>query len=512
MTKIKILILKIRKIIKEKKWFDFVLLAVFVLGIIIVFLDFKKKLFTAYNFNQIYKEGVYEPLYFSNPLSLNNETEKAILKIIYPTLIEFDNGKIISKFIKNYSFSNDKLKLYIELKNNLKWSNGEPLTSDDIYFSFEIFKKYSSPLNNLNFKNISLNVIDQNKIEFNLQVPDNYFLYNLNNFNIFPQKKFSGLEFDKFDIENLKIGSGPFILESVKKEGSINVLTLKRNEFYSPKPFFKKIIFYSFPSLKSAFDALILKQIDGLAGINYFELPKNIFFDYQLKKIILPRVIGIFFNSQKISDQEIENIENLLDKKQIIKSVFKNNAEIADGIFSPTVRKAFDIKDQKPKLKSIKASPTTSIEKITLITSETYFYPEITRYLKENLKLNFQILDSTKLEEAILQKNYQAILYGFNYGHPPLLESFFSKIGYNINNTEDIDLEKKFQQLSVEPGIDLIEKTEEIEQKILEKKKNIFILNPYYLIIMRKNIKGFDQYYLAKPEDRFVKIELWRIK
>jgi len=82
-------------------------------------------------------------------------------------------------------------------------------------------------------------------------------------------------------------------------------------------------------------------------------------------------------------------------------------------------------------------------------------------------------------------------------------------LGYNINNLDNFELEKSFQQLITDPRIKMNEKLEEVEKKILEARTNIYLVNPYYLYLINKKTIGFDQFYLANPALRFVKIEFW---
>jgi ABC-type transport system substrate-binding protein len=506
MKKKYILLAKLFKIFIERKTIDIIVFGAIPIGLMIIFFTAPKFNLPKPEYEGIYREALYESVQNLNPLSTQNDSEKTILNIIYPPLIEFDNGKIISKYIKNYYFSPDKLTLTIELKDNLKWSDGSKITPDDIKFSFETFKK-AEYLETFNyFKNINLEIIDSQKIQFKLTFNDNYFLYRLNSLRILPQKTFSSVSGDEnFNLQNLKIGSGPFIFESMIKKNKITVINLKRNEYYLPKPYLEKISFIVYPSLRRALDALILKEVDGLAGLNYTQLPKNIFLNYNLHKIALPRIIGIFFNSEEVNEKEIEFLNQKINRKEINHIIFNNFAEESKEIFSPTVKKIWKI----PPL-TIKPSKN-GLNKLNfeIITISSYFYPDIARYLKEKFNINFTLIKPDDLFRIIESKNYQSILYGLEYSHPPEIFSFFSSLGYNINNIKNLNLEKKFQSLLSDPQKNITDYLIDIEKEIISLNKNIFLLNPYYLYFINKKFSGFDQIYLNKPYNRFVKIELW---
>jgi len=493
-------LLKIRKIIKEQNSIDFLILFSFLVGISLLLLYLQKTKISQPKFGGLYREGLYEPVNSLNPVFPKNDSEKAILNIIYPPLIEFDNGRLISKFIESYSFSADYLTLNLELKDSL-WSDGSKITTDDLIFSFDLYKKYGPAGVANNLKNTEIKAIDHKRAEIHLNLNDNYFLYNLAQLRILPAKDFSATEPENFNYQLFKISSGPFVFESLKTKKDITIITLKRNEFYQPRPYLDKVVFYVFPSVKSAFDALILKEIDGLAGINYFDLPQNLVYNYHLNKIILPRVIGIFFNSQKIDQNLVQSIYSLNLGQEIKKGIFKDNAEITEGLFSDTWRRVLNL----PSLTITKNQG--ELKPFNLLSPNYYFYPEIARLLKEKLKIEVDYLDANQINEKLTNKDYQAILFGLNFGQPPNIPSFFSKVGYNINNLDNVELEKDFQQLMTDPKVNMNEKLADIETKLL--KTNVFLVNPYYLYLLNKKFVGFDQFYLPEPAQRFVKIEFW---
>jgi peptide/nickel transport system substrate-binding protein len=499
-------LLKIRKIILEKNLKDLIALFGLFIGFFLIFLYFQQTSSQKPAYGGIYREALYEQINSLNPLSPQNSSEEAILNIIYPPLIEFDNGKVISKYLKNYYFSPDKLTLTVELKDNLFWSDGDKISTDDLKFSFEAYKKYSSPEIFNFFKNAEFEVIDPQKGEFKLTFNDNYFFYRLNYLRILPSKIFaSALITEEFNLENLKIGGGPFVFESLIKKEKMSILTLIRNNYYQPKPYLDKVIFHIYSSPKKAFDSLILKEVDGLAGLNYFQLPSNLFLNYKIHKITLPRVVGLFFNGEQIDEHKVKFLNQKINRQDLITKVFNGFAEESYGIFSPTIRKVFQLPELPQSSQEItKKTPTT-----TLVVPASYFYPEIARYLKERLKSEFIFVDPKDVPQIIKNKDFQGILFGLEYSHPPEIASFFSTLGYNINNISNLSLEKKFQSLISDPQIKIVEELTNIEKEIININKNVFLLNPYYLYFLNKKNKGFDQFYLTRPESRFVKIEFW---
>ncbi len=502
---IKIYFLKIKKyLLNQEKFLVFLL---FFLGIFIIFLansEINEISATKPIYGGIYREGLYEEIESLNPVFPKNDSQKAILDIVFPPLVEFDNGRLISKYLKNYYSSSDGLTYNFELKDNLRWSDGSELTPEDIFFGLEVLKKDGPGEITAIFKDIQMEIIDKKKFIFKLVNNDNYFIYNLKYLKPLPQKIFTSnnLKFPDF----LRIGSGPFVVDNFLKSDPISYLILKRNENYSVRAYLDKIIFYIYPNPKRAFDGLFLKEIDGLAGVNYFNLPSNLFFNYRVYQMVLPRVIGIFSNSKKVSVEEIVYLEKNINRNFLVKDIFKGYAEESPAIFSKTLRKVFNLKEIDF---DFGKDETKEIATRTLITASSYFYPEIARYLRDKLNLKIEFVTNDMLKEIIKNKDYEMILTGLNFSHPPNLVSFFSISGLNLNNLENIDLEKNFQKIISDPKINWNEELLEIEKKILKLKTNVFLLNPAYLYFLNKNIYNFNEFYIIEPSARFVKIEQW---
>ncbi|GIW65234.1 MAG: hypothetical protein KatS3mg093_213 [Candidatus Parcubacteria bacterium] len=336
------LILKFNKLFHERSFYDLIILFFFLSGLFLVANYFYTKKNISYqpHYGGIYREGIYEYVSFSNPLFPSNETEKAILNIIYPSLIEFDNGKPFSRLLKNYSFSTDNLTLRLTLKDNLKWSNGDEITTDDLLYSIDLYRQYPS-METVFLKAIDVKIIDNRQAEFYLKNVDNYFIFKFNAIKIFPRKTFANANLENFNVDLLKIGSGPFILEKIRKIKDIQEIVLARNSYYQPQSYLEKIIFYGYPSVKRVFDGLLLKEVDGVAGLSYFEFPQNIFFDFKIYSIVLPRVIGVFFNSQKIDKMIVSYLNSTVNRQEIVKNIFKDKAEPTDSIFSFNFKKNF---------------------------------------------------------------------------------------------------------------------------------------------------------------------------
>lgn len=71
-----------------------------------------------------------------NPLYASDRTTLTIMQALYAPLYSFNNGKIEWGTAESLTSSADNLSYTLTLKPNLKWQDGQPLTADDVVFTF----------------------------------------------------------------------------------------------------------------------------------------------------------------------------------------------------------------------------------------------------------------------------------------------------------------------------------------------------------------------------------------
>ena len=491
--------LKLRIIFfKKKNYFlfsFFIFLSFFFFSLFLIYPNPSKE--------KVYKEGITEEVFILTPYLTNNETEKTISNIIYPSLFEFYNGDLISKFVEKYFWNKEENTLEIKIYDNLFWSDGEPLTTEDIRFGLEFLKKFAPNEISKFFKDVEFKIINDKQGVFNYKNQNNYFLYNLKYLKPLPSKIFSKYSPNFKDFDLVKIGSGPFVLKEISNSDK-KIIILEKNKKYKNPIFLEEVRFIYYPNQRELINGLINKEIDGFFGFAYPDLTPGLKKRIKVYRIIMPRVIGLFFNKDKVKEEKIiESLNGLIDREKILKEIFQGEGEISYGIFSPSLRKRLKIEDLKIEKREEKIPTTT----FNIFTSKSYIYPDLARYLKEKYNLNYTLLNSEELNNLIKNKDYEVILYGLNYNYPPELFYFWSQGGLNLNSFKNQFLEKKFSDILTNPQIDIFKENGEIEKEILKEKANIFLINPYYLGILDKNIKGFDIVFLNEFNERFVKIE-----
>ncbi len=517
-------LIKIYKLVKEIREIEWLLISIgIILSILLLIISFKNLINLAFEkkpkYGGIYREGIYQKINSINPFLAQNQSELAIVNLIYDSLIRPDGkGGYEYEIAKNIIPIEKGLGYEVELK-NLYWSNGAKITSDDVITTFSIIKSYTSGELFNYFKDVKIEKIDNYKIKFILPTKDNLFLQKLSFVKIIPSKewvKYPPSEWQNNEENIIKVSSGPFIFyKKYKIKNDINVFEFKRNEYYNPKPYLDKIIIYEYPDIKTAYEALKIKEIDGIGGLSFDYLDSVSKRSFKVEKIILPRVIALFFNSKKVKEDIAKKLDLSLNRNELVKEVFGDTAEPSYSIFSPSIKKLWNLKEENLEvLQNTSTNPTNiNFSEITITVPDNFYLLKIGNYLQK--KFGFKIKSESSfniINQIIPNKDFESLIFGISYKLIPDLLSFFAKDSIlHLTGIDSTEIIKKIQDFNSGDLNNFSKYLEEIEKNIKNKEPIVFIANNFYIYILPKNLKGFDLKYLNEPSERFIKVENWYI-
>ncbi|MBK5246426.1 MAG: hypothetical protein JJE49_04045 [Peptostreptococcaceae bacterium] len=274
-----------------------------------------------------------------NPVISKDKDVYYIDKLIYNSLFKLDESLLVQNDLaESYKFNKDKRSVTIIIKKEIKWSNGESLTANDVKFSIDSYKKafysksgiYSSQLNNI--RSVSVN---GDSVSINYINSDDMSLENLI-FPIIPKNEFKNINETLIQNEKfLPIGSGPYSVESYNPYSE---LVLKANEFYSGSKPENTLIFKVVPN-----DEETIHLIEpNLITIAYSEkITRNVDFanlNTNITSYLSNEVDWLGFNMNKapLSDKKIRQVIAMsIDTKSILESAYYGNGVLSDSIYYP---------------------------------------------------------------------------------------------------------------------------------------------------------------------------------
>ncbi len=311
------------------------------------------------NFGGEYTEGTVGQPRFINPLyGETNDTDRTLIDLIFSGIMTYDkDGKIVPDLVAAYQISNDGKVYEFQLKENIFWHDGRPLTSDDVIFTLKVIQNsdYKSPLR-VSWVDVEAQKVSDKSFKFILKTPYNSFLENFT-LKILPKHIWENMSPENFSLSsyNLQpVGSGPFKFKEINQSetGFIKSINLESNRrYYGNKTFLQNLSFKFFEKKGDLAKAAHLREIDGftLASFENNQAEAEAMVrqklngqSFSVHYFSMPRYFALFLNSHKssvFSDVNIRkalalavNTKELTDK---INADTKNNVAAVDSPILP---------------------------------------------------------------------------------------------------------------------------------------------------------------------------------
>ncbi len=197
-----------------------------------------------------------------------------------------DNGSMINDLATNYSVSSDGKIWTVNIRDDVRFTDGEKLTAEDVAFTFNTAIGSNSELDMSNLEKAT--AINNTAVEFELKEPQSSFIWKLRYIGIVPEHAY-----DKETYGSNPIGSGPY--KFVQWDKGQQAIFELNDAYYGEKPYFKKITML-FLDKDTAFAAAKSGEVD-IAEIEISHVNQTID-GYNLVALPAARALGVSFPMQ----------------------------------------------------------------------------------------------------------------------------------------------------------------------------------------------------------------------
>lgn len=269
-----------------------------------------------------------------NPILSNNKYVQNISKIIYEPLININENYELEGCIAKEWAKTSATEYVIRLKENVKWSNGENCTAEDVIYTIDRIKEITSPnIYIYNIQNVvQAETIDTYTIKITLSQEIPFFEYNLN-FPIMSKSYFGTENFQDSVKTNLPMGTGKYTITN-RQDAKI---ILSKNETYWDKenknPQIQTIKINLYDSVGEMYNDFKLGKLDlvNTSNINIENYIGTI--GYNKVETIGREYDYLAFNMENkvLSNPEVRQAINYaIDKNAIISSIYNGKYTSAD--------------------------------------------------------------------------------------------------------------------------------------------------------------------------------------
>lgn len=260
--------------------------------------------------------------------NFNPYTAKDLLHgTMFEPLVVFNNmtGETHFRLAESFSYSDDLKVITLKMRDGLKWSDGTPLTAEDVLFSFLITKSVPAfdskglwSANNLK----TIKAPDAKTVVFELNEPDSTFVWNLSTYHIIPKHIWSKVSDPTTYTNPNPVGSGPMTTVKFLKPQQME-LCRNPNYYLEGRPYLDCINFRSFNDNSQIQPALIKGEIDW--GSNFIASVKETFVaaDKENHKYWYPAndAIHLYINTKKAPFDDLrvrQALSMALDREMIV--------------------------------------------------------------------------------------------------------------------------------------------------------------------------------------------------
>lgn len=296
----------------------------------------------------------------SNPRTLNPVTSKdayasMVQSFVFDALIDRDPDTLeyFGKMAESWTISDDKLVITFKLRKGLLWSDGQPVTADDVIFSYETAIDPTVDAQNIAgyFKDVKkVEALDDRTVRFTFSKPyfkslevsgAGYLTYIPRHVYAYGKGKpyADGQAFSA--IRDTLVGCGPYVFESWTPGQQI---VLRRNEHYYGTPGnFDKIVFRIVPDETAALQMVKAQELDdmSLSSDQYLRVEHDRRFNKNYRRLLYTAPSGysyIAWNNKHpiFKDRRVRvALTHLVPRKLMAERLFNGLVDVTTGPFWP---------------------------------------------------------------------------------------------------------------------------------------------------------------------------------
>ncbi len=484
-----------------------------------------------------YTEGTIGKVNSMNPLFATTSSEKTISRLLFTNLITSDySGHLSSGLATNLTPSENGRVWTLRLRNNLKWSDGEPITNEDVIFTIKLIQNPNvDTVYAATFNNIKVAETEDKAIIFTL--PADYADFrSVLNIPILP-KHILGEVDPKLLIEHEfstnPVGSGPFMFKTAQ---NTTTTTSARIIYLSANPNY----FLGKPMLNTFAIHVFNEKADLIAEINNGTITATADLTAaEESEITLPQIYkressinsGIFaiFNMDNVKDKSLRAAIRQGINTEKLHEIAPNNTEIKYPLLSSQIKlenypeiPAYDFQKSFNKIAEMSGEKPITLN---IVTVNTGLLPKLAENITEQLRTLGIDAHLTTYEETtdfisstITKRNYDLLIYEIELGADPDLLTYYhssqaNSSGLNLSNYRNLLVDDFL--LAARKTLDhtmRIKKYESFLSSWVEDVPAIALFQSNLAYYYNKNVHFYgDDTKLITPLDRFSDVHVWMV-
>lgn len=346
------------------------------------------------------------------------------MKLIFDSLIERGEDGLIPWLAESWDITDGGSVYTFKIREDVKWQDGEPMTTEDIKFSFEYYAQHPPVTDDLNISKDNfiekIDVIDEHNIEIKVSEVDATLLERFGSARILPKHIWENVDDPiKFDGPEAVIGCGPYKLNSYDQEqGAYQLEAFEEYWGGKPKADLLQFIPVSDAILSFENNEIDLTEVTPDIVSKYQEDP-------QYTVIENPAFWGykIVLNMDTVPEFKDKALRQAMaygiNREELVEKVARGAGKVASPGYLPTQHMWYnkDVKQYDYDLDKAKELIGDQTYKFTLLTGNSNAEVRIGELIKISLsnigiELEIKSQDTKSRDAAVKGKDYEMVLTG----------------------------------------------------------------------------------------------------
>lgn len=501
-----------------------------------------------------YKEGIIGSYTNANPLYVTGQVNDAVSKLLFAGLFKYDkNNRLVGDLATGYRADETGTKYTVQLRPDLKWHDGQALTSADVVFTYKAIQNpdVQSPLN-ASWQNVTVSAAGPQTVIFQLPNPLSSFPQSLTN-GIIPQHEFQYVKpvnYRSVAFNTTKpVGSGPFQMQTIEVQGNSpstreeEIQLVPFDNYYAGAPKISSFIVHTFPDEERMTSEFRKHLITAMVGLR--RLPEDLAKDESVRPVSLPLTAAnmVFFKNTAgpLADAAV--------RQSLVGSV-DTNALLADfekpvlPVREPVLQSAPGYDPSFQQLRMSLAEANDRLDKagwvrgangmrakdgqpllFKLYAQDTPDYRKVTDRLKETwqklgVKVDVFLQSDVDLRSTVASHSYDALLYGISLGidpdeyvywHSSQADVRSARLNFSEYKSAVADSSLEDGRTRDDPILRAI-KYRPFLQAWQQDAPALGLYQPRFLYVTRGPVYNFQDHTLTADTDRFNNVENWMIR
>lgn len=497
-----------------------------------------------------YVEGIEGALSNANPIFAASNTDTAVSRLLFGGLLKYDNnGKLVGDLAESWVVDPAGTTYTIKLRPNVKWHDGEKVTSADVVFTIQAIQNpdTKSPYN-LSWQGVVATAPDPSTVVLTLSNPLTSFAYSLTQ-GIIPKHRLGAVPFAQLRSNEFSsrqpIGTGPFVwggvinLETVGDIQRQRIAFRANEDYHLGAPKISRYIIETYPAQADIVNALKAGRINSATLASLDDVSESELRELNVFNVPLMSGVYIFFNNSRVPLNDktvrqalVRGIDTKALRAQLGYPVIAvDEPFLKDHVTYDPARKqaavnrteAAALLDKAGWAKTegsfIRSKDQKSLE-FVLLTEENSDYARLADALQRQLvdigvKLTVTVKGGREFQQALLSHDYDALLYDVSIGEDPDVFAYWHSTQatierFNFSEYKSGTADEALSGGRTREGDDLrIVKYRPFLDAWRDDAPAVGVYQPRLLFVANGQLYGFEVKRVTSAADRYADIHNW---